>query len=137
MFKFRLQSVLEYRQTLEDQAKGRYLAAKAACIRAEAEIAEIDERRKNLLLERLLDLTGHIEMQRRIEMLDDYQRQTFAALSVLRDETAAAEAEWIERKKEHEIMVRLRETAYQGWMYDENRREQAALDEWAVLRRSA
>ena len=137
MFKFRLQSVLQYRQTLEDQAKGRYLAAKAACIHAEAEIAEIDERRRSLLLERLLDLTGHIEMQRRVEMLDDYQRQAFAALSVLRDEAAAAEAEWIERKKELEIMERLRESAHQAWLYDENRKEQAALDEWTVLRRSA
>jgi flagellar export protein FliJ len=136
-FSFRLQKVLEYRRTQEGEAKQVFLDKRAATIEAEARISAIQAHRQQVLHEPVADLAGFLGLEARLAKSDDEERHEVAALGVLRDEEAAAEEIWHERRRDLEAISRLRERALQEWQLDEDRKEQAALDEWANHRRAA
>ncbi len=137
MFTFRLQKILEYRKTQEEEAKQAFLDRRAACLQAEARIAAIDARRTAMLGDRVTDLVSRIELEARLIRLDDEERFEASALQVLRDEEAAAEGVWVERRRDLKAIGKLRENAFEEWRLAEDRKDQAALDEWAVQRRAA
>lgn len=137
MFKFRLQRVLDHRANLEKEAKQEYLEARSARFAGENEIAEIYKRRVRLGESQVDGLAGHIELQARFLKSEDDEKAAKIALGVLLDEEAAAESRWRLRKQELEVMLKLREKARDEWALEMARREQAALDEWSVMRRVA
>jgi flagellar biosynthesis chaperone FliJ len=69
--------------------------------------------------------------------LDDGERSQNVVLKVLLNEEVTALNAWHLTKRDLETLVRLREAALEEYKLEENRREQAELDEWAVLRRKA
>ncbi len=137
MFKFRLQKVLDYRSIQTDEARQRLLAASAARVEGENALGEIDLKRRALMEENPATVFARIELEARLTSFDDQERGSLAALSVLKDEELTAKNMWIERKRELETIQKLRTKAHEAWQLDENRKEQGALDEWAVLRRAA
>jgi flagellar export protein FliJ len=69
--------------------------------------------------------------------LDDEERFARTALTVMVNEEEAAERAWLLRRKELRSIELLREKDLTEWAYEQDRTEQAALDEWAVMRRAA
>jgi len=136
-FKFRLRRVLEYRELQEKWAKDAYLEVRSRLVAAEVEWREIGERRTQALRAPQESLEGMISLENYLHRLDDDDRAQCVVIEVIKSELAKAEAEWIETKRALESIQRLRDKAYEEWLVEENRREQAELDEWSVTRRRA
>ncbi len=136
-FRFNLQKVLDFREVQEDDAKQELLAKRAEVVTAERELAEISLRRSGVLETVTSSVVDRLLLEGRLEKLDFEERITASALEVLKDEASAAEDRWRERKRELQTMVKLRDRRLSEWQLDETRKEQAELDEWAVLRRPA
>lgn len=138
MFNFRLQKILEYRETQEEDAKRHYLERRAATLEAEARLVTITSARHDVIAKSSsLSLVARIELEGRLVRFDDEERFALSALSVLQGEEATAESLWKERRRDAEAIRKLRARALEAWELTESRREQNELDEWAVLRRVA
>lgn len=136
-FRFRLQRVLEFRSECEQDAKKAYLAKRSEVVAVENAIAAIRQRRLDALAEPRSALDHFLLLEAELLRLDDHERDQKVVLSVLNDEAEGLRVAWVRHKQELEAMEKLREKAYAQWLHEENRREQAELDEWAVLRRAA
>ena len=134
-FHFSLQSVLRLREFAEDGAKKRYLEAVARRVEQERERDKIRTRRLSALQNAPNELAARQFLIQFLERLDDDERAANTVLDILMQEEEAERLRWMEAKKDAEAMRKLRETKYQEWRAEAERLEQAALDEWAVLRR--
>jgi flagellar export protein FliJ len=137
MFEFRLEKVLEYREVQEGWAKDNYLDSRAARIQAEATIHEVRARRGYLLENTASDINSRRALEATLLRLDDDERAQNVVRNVLVAEEESALNAWHHAKRELETLQRLRDAALEEYTLEESRREQAALDEWAVLRRVA
>jgi len=136
-FVFKLQKVLEHRERLEQEAKNAYLEARANTIEAEAELARMIERRMTVLRQPLSSLNDHLAMDLFVQACDEKEREQHLVIQVCEQEEENKRQLWIEAKKEHQAIVKLRDKAFGEWLAEESKREQNDLDEWAVLRRAA
>lgn len=136
-FRFRLQKVLEYRERLERDAKDAYLDARVKRLEAEAELAAIGDRREQILAQPCNDLDNRIALELYVYRLDQEERCQVLVVEALETEEESLRLQWIERRREHEVMQKLRIHALEEWQLDVDRKEQAELDEWAVLRSAA
>ena len=137
IFDFRLQRVLQYREMQEQWAKDAYLAAKAARVHSEETLDGIRERRNYLLESTPTDLDSRRALEHTLIHFDDQDRAQQSIIAILATEETNALAAWQSQKRELDTIGNLREHAHEAWKLDEDRKEQAALDEWAVTRRTA
>jgi flagellar protein FliJ len=136
-FDFRLQKVLEYRLSQEQEAKNAYLRAQAERVKAEQELGRIFDWRSKLLEESYCSIHDRISLELLLQTVEDKEHHQRTVIEVLEvDEQTAMEA-WQEAKKELETLEKMREKAYEQWRHESERLEQAELDEWAVLRRKS
>ena len=136
-FSFRLQKVLEFREMEEGWAKDAYLAAQNAVAEKQTDIRNLILHRTRLVSVPAATIDARLHLERVMERIDDEERAERAALAILENEELAAHANWNARRQAVKAIDRLRENALETWKQDEERREQADLDEWAVLRRVA
>lgn len=135
VFQFRLQKVLNYRETMERWAQEAYLDTRVARLEAEAAVLEVDARRQAALGQSPASLDDHKALEARLLRFDDEERERQMVAEILQAEEEKALAAWNEKKQELEAMVKLREKAHEEWRTEANRTEQAELDEWSVMRR--
>ena len=45
--------------------------------------------------------------------------------------------EWVLKKQDKSVLEKLRDRAYNAWMYRQDKLEQAAVDEWSVQKQRA
>lgn len=136
-FTFRLQKLLEYRKLQEDWAKDAYLEARARTLQAEREIAQVQGRRHRALRHHPASVDDKLSLERYLSKLDDDERALEAAHAVLEGEEDVARLEWLQAKSDHEALIKLRQKDLEEFNQEQDRREQAELDEWAVFRRVA
>lgn len=136
-FNFRLQKVLEYREMEEKWAKDFFLEKQAARFEAEAELAEIDRTRRLYLGMKADDVMQRRDLEVRMQKLDDCERAQRLLITHLLEEEDAARAIWLDKRQDKSVMEKLREHAKEAFDQIQLKREQAALDEWAVQRRKA
>lgn len=136
-FSFRLQRVLEYREMEEEWAKQALLSAQRARADKEAEIQDLLNRRTAVVSLPADRLDQRLHLERVMERIDDEEREHRMVLSVLESDVLEAQNEWHSRRQAVEALKRLREEAHREWLAEEERKEQAALDEWTTMRRAA
>lgn len=136
-FHFRLERVLEYRRLEESWAKEAYLDARMKRLECQATLHGIAARRSELLGIPAVTLEDHRSRELRLSVLDDQERAEEAALSVLLQEEERVMGAWHAKRQEVRALEKLREGAETEWRRAEERKEQAELDEWSVLRRAA
>ena len=136
-FSFRLQRVLEYREMEEGAAKDLFVAAQNARGEKQGEIRRLIEYRSGIVAQPANSLDARIHLERVMERIDDEERAQRAALAILENEEASAQNAWNLKRQAVKAIEKLRENALDQWKLDEERREQANLDEWAVLRRAS
>ena len=136
-FKFRLQKVLEYREAMEHWAQDVYLETRVARLEGEAALLEVQNRRNSAVNRSAdtLEERKHLEMT--LMSLDDDEKAQKTVVEVLTAEEEKALNVWHEKKRELDIILKLRDKAREEWQLEATRHEQAELDEWAVLRRGA
>ena len=136
-FKFRLEKLLEYRRLQEKWAKDAYLEVMVRKFEAEAEIESIKGRRETALRSSPSALDKLVSLDTYLTRLDDEQRASETAESVILTEVELALDEWNETKTQVGAIEKLREAELAEWTMNENRREQSELDEWSSQRRAA
>jgi len=134
-FQFRLESVLNYRETLESDAETAYLGARAERIAAEVVFSELDQRRDAICGTPTTCVEDRMAIQRSLELCDDLERRQRNVVQVLEVEEESKRQAWIEARRDAEVMRKLKTKAQDEWQEEANREEQNALDEWAVLTR--
>lgn len=134
-FAFRLQRVFEYRELEEGWAKDNFLNKHLARMDAEGELFQLQEDRRFLLSAGADDLQSRQELEIRVQKLDDHERALKLLIQQLMVEEEQARDEWILKKQDKSALEKLKDKAYEVWMYRQNRAEQAALDEWATQQR--
>jgi flagellar FliJ protein len=134
MFRFRLQTVLELRLNQCEAAEQAYLLAKSKRVAAEFDRQSVeallaDQRRINpaQFADRLATIAY-------LDRLGDQVRSIQSTIGVLQSEEDRAMAVWIEAKREVKTIEKLREKALAEFNLEQQRKEQAELDEWATLR---
>lgn len=136
-FRFRLQKVVEYRESMEQWAQEAYLETRIARLEAEEAVREVQRGRDEALARPASSLDERKHLELILLAIDDDERAKSTIASVLAGEEAKALEAWHEKKRELDTILKLRDKAYDEWNLDQSRREQAALDEWAVLKRGA
>jgi flagellar export protein FliJ len=136
-FQFRLEKVLEYRGLVEQWAKDAFMEARMHRLTGELELTRIHERGRQCVAQPARTLADRMAMQNALTKLDDDERAQHAVIQVLMNEEIDAMAKWQKAKQEHEILVKMRGRVVEEWTLALTREEQAALDEWAVLRHAA
>ena len=134
-FKFRLESVLQYRRQLEEDAKNVYLESQRRRFELEDHILEISQIRCETLRSAVPDLQSRLVLQTWTEHLDHQQHHSEVALDILRQEEESARLIWVERRQEAEALEKLRIRQLEEYRLELGRFEQAELDEWAVMRK--
>ncbi|MBS1718828.1 MAG: flagellar FliJ family protein [Armatimonadetes bacterium] len=136
-FQFRLQRVLDFREMAEEWAKNDYLERRAARLLAEQERVQIAGERKNAIGRGAESLDARRNLEMLLSRYDEEEAIQLRIIAELEEEEERAAEVWREKKQELEAMVKLRDKALEEWTLEDTRREQAELDEWAVLRRKA
>lgn len=136
-FRFRLEKLLDYRRHLEDAAKSAYMEARARRIDAEYDLQGIAQTRATTLKHGLPCLEERRALHSYISRLEDQERAQQSIISVLTDEEEQFRKSWLKAREDAEALQKLRDNEYDNWQLEVSRREQAELDEWAVLRRAA
>lgn len=135
-FEFKLQKVLDYRRTLEEWAKDAYLDCRVRRLECESDLAQVQARRKAMLeSEAPTTVSAMLDLERFLQRLDDEEHENEAILAILIDEEAQALSAWQEKRQESEALQKLRDQSWADWQQAAAREEQAALDEWSVMRR--
>lgn len=136
-FNFRLEKVLSYRRTLEEAAKSSYMEARARRIEAEYDLQAINDTRNSTLMRGLPCLEERRALDCYLSRLEDQERAQHSIIGVLVDEEEQLKTAWFETHKEAEALQTLRDSEFEAWQLEATRKEQADLDEWAVLRRAS
>jgi flagellar FliJ protein len=136
-FKFRLQRLLDHRRFLEKSAKDAWLKQRAEKVQAEEELSEMRAKRNQLASQTVTQFSDLIQQQHALNRLESLEKSFMAAIAVLENEEEAAYRVWMNAKQDAEAIEKLREKAKEFWDKEMERREQAELDEWAVMRRAA
>lgn len=136
-FKFRLQRLLDHRRFLEKSAKDSWLRQRAEKLQAEEDLAAMKAKRNLLANQTVTQISDLIQQQHALSRLESLERSFLAAIAVLENEEEAAYRVWMTAKQDAEAIDKLREKAKEFWDKEMERREQAELDEWAVMRRAA
>jgi flagellar export protein FliJ len=137
MFKFRLQTVLDLRVNELDSAERTYLVAKSKREDAELDFDGVKKMIQEQRQQPRETFQARLDAEAYSQRLEDESRAILTTIGVLEDEEAKAMGFWIEAKKEVKALEKLKEKAEDEYNIEMNRKEQAELDEWAVLRRSA
>ena len=134
-FAFSLQRVLEYRRLEEEWAREAFRLARDARLEAEEELERLRTRRAGLVGYPCPTLAVRQDLEACHELLDRDEESAQNRLALLVNDESRAIDEWTACRVAAEALAKLRESAFAEWQREEGRREQAELDEWAVMRR--
>ncbi len=132
-FAFSLQRVLDYRRLEEDWARESLRYAREAREGAEAELDHLQAQRKSLTAQPAGSLAARLDLEACHAALDRDVESAQNRLALMANDEAKAAEEWRVARVAAEALAKLRESAHEEWVREEARREQADLDEWAVL----
>jgi flagellar export protein FliJ len=113
------------------------LDARAKHLEAEAELAAMQSRRAEVLAKPCGSLDDRIALELYVFRLDDQERCQALVIEALEGEEESKRLQWIESRKDLEAIQKLRDRSLSEWELEATRKEQAELDEWAVLRSAA
>ena len=132
-FVFSLQRVLDYRRLEEEWAKEAFRLARDARTEAEEELAHLRRRRGLLVAHAAPTVGDRMDLEACHAAMDRDEESAQNRLALLANDEARAAQEWQGCRVAAEALARLRESAHEEWAREEARREQADLDEWAVM----
>ncbi len=128
---------MEYRQTVEDEAKRKYLESQIQRIDAEEQLEKIEKTIRDVLESPVKDIDSYVTVQNYIEKLEDNVRAQKAVIAVLIDEEEKALQTWHEKRKDSTVLQNMHDKQLAEWMKELGRFEQNELDEWSSSRSNA
>lgn len=134
-FRFSMQNILNMKEKLEDQAKNKYAQANARLLREQEKLEIIVARREEareklkLVLYETLSVSEIRTRENAVEVFKYYAMQQQLAVKRCEKEVEVAREELSEAMKERKIFEKLREKAFEQFVFEENRKEQKEVDE--------
>ena len=134
-FRFSMQNILNMKEKLEDQAKNEYAQANARLLREQEKLEKIVARREEareklkLVLCETLSVDEIRTRENAVEVLKFYAMQQQLAVMRCEKEVEVAREKLSEAMKERKIFEKLREKAFEEFVFEEKKREQKEVDE--------
>lgn len=134
-FRFSMQNILDMKEKLEDQAKNEYAQANARLLREQEKLEKIVARREEareklkLVLCETLSVDEIRTRENAVEVLKFYAIQQQLVVIRCEKEVEVAREKLSEAMKERKIFEKLREKAFEEFVFEENRKEQKEVDE--------
>lgn len=134
-FRFSMQNILNMKEKLEDQAKNEFAQANARLLREQEKLEIIVARREEareklkLALYETLSVAEIRTRENAVEVLKFYAMQQQLAVKRCEKEVEVAREKLSEAMKERKIFEKLREKAFDEFVFEENRKEQKEVDE--------
>ncbi len=134
-FRFSMESVLNIKKKLEEQAKNEYGQANARLFREQEKLNTFLIRREEakqklkLILSETLSMTEIRKMEDAVEVLSFYVVQQQLEVKRCEKEVEIAREKLTEAMKERKIFDKLKEKAYEEFLKEENWKEQKEVDE--------
>jgi len=134
-FRFRLETLRWHRLHIEDAKAAVFTSAQFKRMAAQSSLAEIQAKERMARMDSLPSNPGHMALRDLyLEHLADRIVEQEGVVDVLAGEEETARQEWLEARRNREVVDKLRDKALARHRADELREEQGNLDEWAVLR---
>ena len=134
-FKYRMQSILEVKKKLEEQAKNEFAAARAALNEEEEKLEQLKKRKEayeeegRALREDTLNIMDSIENKEALLRMDEFIADQQLNVKRAEDRMEEARLALQTAMQESKTQDKLREKAFEQFMKDENARESKEIDE--------
>ncbi len=134
-FKYRMQSILEVKKKLEEQAKNEFAAARAALNEEEEELEQLNKRKEayeeegRALREDTLNIMDIIENKEALLRMDEFIAEQQLNVKRAEDHMEEARLALQTAMQESKTQEKLREKAFEQFMKEENARESREIDE--------
>lgn len=135
-FNFRLQKVLEVRETAEERAKQTFGHAQQALLGGQATLTEMKASRNRTASAPCGTFQDRVTLEGVLARMTMAERHFQIQLNDLERDAHQALVRYTAARQEAEILRKLRENALEVWRLESERKEQADLDEWATQRRA-
>lgn len=134
-FKYRMQSILEVKKKLEEQAKNEFAAARAALNEEEEKLEQLRIRKEayedegRALRESTLNIMDIIENKEALLRMDEFIADQQLNVKRAEDRMEEARIALQTAMQESKTQEKLREKAFEQFMKEENARESKEIDE--------
>jgi|GEM_PF-6671794 len=135
-FKFRLDTVLKFREACESDAKKSLQNKRHEITSVLLEIDKNEQERKNLYLNRPNSISAFQSREVHRFRLDDDDRSHRVALSILRQEEEKLQADYLKSRLELKTLTILKESDLADWKKQYLNWETKQIDAWTVSSRS-
>lgn len=134
-FKYRMQSILEIKKKLEEQAKNEFAAARAALNEEEEKLERLNKRKEayeekgRSLRENTLNIMDIIENKEALLRMDEFIADQQLNVKRAQDRMEEARLALQNAMQESKTQEKLREKAFEQFVNEENKRESKEIDE--------
>ena len=134
-FKYRMQSILEIKKKLEEQAKNEFAAARAVLNEEEEKLEQLKKRKEayedegRALRENTLNIMDIIENKEALLRMDEFIADQQLNVKRAQDRMEEARLALQNAMQESKTQEKLREKAFEQFVKEENKRESKEIDE--------
>ena len=134
-FRYRMQSILEIKKKLEEQAKNEFAAARAALNEEEDKLEQLKKRKEayedegHALRENTLNIMDIIENKEALLRMDEFIADQQLNVKRAQDRMEKARLALQSAMQESKTQEKLREKAFEQFVKEENARESKEIDE--------
>ena len=134
-FKYRMQSILEIKKKLEEQAKNEFAAARAALNEEEDKLEQLKKRKEayedegRALRENTLNIMDIIENKEALLRMDEFIADQQLNVKRAQDRMEEARLALQTAMQESKTQEKLREKAFEQFVKEENAKESKEIDE--------
>ena len=134
-FRYRMQSILEIKKKLEEQAKNEFAAAMAALNEEEDKLEQLKKRKEayedegRALRENTLNIMDIIENKEALLRMDEFIADQQLNVKRAQDRMEGARLALQTAMQESKTQEKLREKAFEQFVKEENKRESKEIDE--------
>lgn len=134
-FRYRMQSILEIKKKLEEQAKNEFAAARAALNEEEDKLEQLKKRKEayedegRALRENTLNIMDIIENKEALLRMDEFIADQQLNVKRAQDRMEKARLALQSAMQESKTQEKLREKAFEQFVKEENARESKEIDE--------
>ena len=134
-FRYRMQSILEIKKKLEEQAKNEFAAARAALNEEEDKLEQLKKRKEayedegRALRENTLNIMDIIENKEALLRMDEFIADQRLNVKRAQDRMEEARLALQTAMQESKTQEKLREKAFGQFVKEENKRESKEIDE--------
>lgn len=134
-FKYRMQSILEVKKKLEEQAKNEFAAARAVLNEEEEKLEQLKRRKEayedegRALREDTLNIMDIIENKEALLRMDEFIADQQLNVERAEDRMEEARLALQNAMQESKTQEKLREKVFEQFMKEENKRESKEIDE--------